>query len=373
MIFGSLTIGDPKPKQDQQSTDQIRYTAGYSGFSNFNNNAEISNDITTSFGKALMLNGNSSRSLGGARWVQVWDNLEVIQELWVGVEGRAGSVTTNGTVKAQAFQTINAGDEKKDPRAPLHVGGASNPSLPCSSGIIVEANGSTGNSPRLVLIDTNGNDAQNKAYTVDTAPAWVVDNWGDNFRIYRQPNLTTAGPVGAIEIHQGAIWMSFPLNYNIGGTFYSLGIRYQSGTNWAYFDNPASDLRLKEDVRPIISALERVLQLQGIVFRWNDRAMDHFTADIPDHVSAGPSATPEEHQKVRDAEFKKRREALAGEKVGLIAQEVESVLPQLVYEDEAGYKHVRYEQVTALLVQAIKEQQAMIQELTRKVAALKGK
>jgi hypothetical protein len=44
----------------------------YTGFSNFDNNAEISNDINMSYGKALMLNGNSSRNLADHGGVQVW-------------------------------------------------------------------------------------------------------------------------------------------------------------------------------------------------------------------------------------------------------------------------------------------------------------
>ena len=56
--------------------------------------------------------------------------------------------------------------------------------------------------------------------------------------------------------------------------------------------------------------------------------------------------------------------------MGLIAQEVETVLPELVHEDKEGYKHIRYQQVTALLVEAIKEQNAMIQKLSEKLAAL---
>src|SRR5271166_1459198 len=104
-----LVLGDPMPKQDQASTHQTKFTSGYSGFSNFNNNAEISNDISTSFGKALMLNGNSSRKLGGERWVQVWDNLEVVKNLFVGAQGNAGSVTVAGAMKIDGANTMEFG------------------------------------------------------------------------------------------------------------------------------------------------------------------------------------------------------------------------------------------------------------------------
>ena len=96
-IKGIINLGDPNKKPGQASTDQLKITAGYSGFSDFNNNAEISNDMSIGCGKALMLNGNSSRGKPikdsrrpqwvqerPPRWVQVWDNLEVVQDLFVG-------------------------------------------------------------------------------------------------------------------------------------------------------------------------------------------------------------------------------------------------------------------------------------------------
>ena len=116
--------------------------------------------------------------------------------------------------------------------------------------------------------------------------------------------------------------------------------------------------------------LDKVLQLQGILFRWSQAGLDYFTRDIEQLVSAGPVATPEENQKMWDEERKRTHEARSGDNVGLIAQEVEAVLPELVIEDRQGYKHIRYQQVTALLVEAIKEQNAMIQKLSEKLAAL---
>ena len=49
--------------------------------------------------------------------------------------------------------------------------------------------------------------------------------------------------------------------------------------------------------------------------------------------------------------------------VGVIAQEVEKVLPQLVHDRENGFKGVDYAKLTGLLIEAIKEQQKQIDEL----------
>jgi len=46
--------------------------------------------------------------------------------------------------------------------------------------------------------------------------------------------------------------------------------------------------------------------------------------------------------------------------VGVIAQEVEAILPEIVYSDENGYRSVNYSRLTALLIEAMQEQQAII-------------
>ncbi len=52
-----------------------------------------------------------------------------------------------------------------------------------------------------------------------------------------------------------------------------------------------------------------------------------------------------------------------GRQVGLIAQEVEEVLPEAVGKSPDGYKTVDYEKLVPVLVEAIKEQQKQIDEL----------
>ena len=54
--------------------------------------------------------------------------------------------------------------------------------------------------------------------------------------------------------------------------------------------------------------------------------------------------------------------------VGVIAQEVEAVLPEIVATNNEGYKAVRYERLTALLIEAVKELRAEINELKGKAA-----
>ena len=51
------------------------------------------------------------------------------------------------------------------------------------------------------------------------------------------------------------------------------------------------------------------------------------------------------------------------EQVGVIAQEVEAVLPQVVHTDENGIKHVAYGNMVALLIEAVKDLQGQVEEM----------
>lgn len=54
--------------------------------------------------------------------------------------------------------------------------------------------------------------------------------------------------------------------------------------------------------------------------------------------------------------------------VGVIAQEIEKVLPELVGENSSGFKAVRYERLVAVLIEAVKEQQKQIEELKEMIS-----
>jgi hypothetical protein len=58
--------------------------------------------------------------------------------------------------------------------------------------------------------------------------------------------------------------------------------------------------------------------------------------------------------------------------IGVIAQEIEEIMPELVSESAEGIKSVSYGNISALLIEAIKEQQKQIEELCKKVAHLQS-
>jgi len=61
-----------------------------------------------------------------------------------------------------------------------------------------------------------------------------------------------------------------------------------------------------------------------------------------------------------------------GLQIGFIAQEVQKIVPEVVDNNGAHYS-MQYAPLTALLVEAVKEQQTMIEELRKEIEALKTK
>ena len=59
--------------------------------------------------------------------------------------------------------------------------------------------------------------------------------------------------------------------------------------------------------------------------------------------------------------------------VGVIAQEVEEIIPELVITNRTGFKSVDYARFSAILIEAVKEQQNMIEELKRENSDMKSR
>jgi len=102
----------------------------------------------------------------------------------------------------------------------------------------------------------------------------------------------------------------------------------------------SSDVRLKTELQPIENALDKVNSLTGYTFNWNRAAQMNYG---------------------KDAEA---REA------GVIAQDVIEVLPEVTTTRDDGYMAVKYEKMVPLLIEAIKEQQTQINQLTELVNKL---
>jgi hypothetical protein len=147
--------------------------------------------------------------------------------------------------------------------------------------------------------------------------------------------IDVASGIGTVQIEGGtdvndigaANQVLFKDNNNVATT--SANLQF-NGTNLTCAGTVTanSDEKLKKNVETITDALHKVRSLRGVEY---------------DHKKTGDHC------------------------LGLIAQEVEKVIPQVVYEDVHGVKSIAYQNIVALLIEAVKDQQQQIDELKRKL------
>lgn len=94
----------------------------------------------------------------------------------------------------------------------------------------------------------------------------------------------------------------------------------------------SSDERLKDEITPIENSLEKINQIGGYSFVWNEK-----------------------------------QDIYKGKDYGVIAQEIENILPELVETRENGYKAVKYDRIVSLLIEGVKELSKEVSELKQKL------
>ena len=126
------------------------------------------------------------------------------------------------------------------------------------------------------------------------------------------------------------------------GTIFNPGMSPDTGGSAVKFGSfnelfyETSDARIKTDINTIDAGLHKVQNLRGVTFRNSQR---------------------------EDSETE----------VGLIAQEVQAVVPEIVTTTPSGYLQVDYAKMVAVLIEAVKEQQSTIQLLESRILALEEK
>ena len=106
----------------------------------------------------------------------------------------------------------------------------------------------------------------------------------------------------------------------------------------------SSDITLKENIVEINNALDKINSMRGVYFDWTD-----------EHI---------ESRGGEDGYFVRKHD------IGVIAQEVEEVLPEVVRDRKDGTKAVDYQKMVALLIEGMKEQQQQIDNLQQEVKNL---
>jgi len=95
----------------------------------------------------------------------------------------------------------------------------------------------------------------------------------------------------------------------------------------------SSDRRLKNEITPISEPLQKINQIGGYSFTWNEEKQNIYK----------------------------------GKDYGVIAQEIEEILPELVGTRENGFKAVKYDKLVSLLIEGIKDLSKQVEELKEKV------
>ena len=103
----------------------------------------------------------------------------------------------------------------------------------------------------------------------------------------------------------------------------------------------SSDIRLKNNIRTIDNASHKLKKIRGVMFDWNDDVIAQRGGE--------------------DNYFVRKQDT------GIIAQDVEQVLPEVVVVREDGYKAVRYEKMIGLIIQAINELAEEVEEIKKKL------
>lgn len=185
------------------------------------------------------------------------------------------------------------------------------------------------------------------------------DSFGQ-FRVWADGStLTTAsvsqwqpGVRAFINNPQGTCWDTW-----VGSPGNS--IFFVHGTGWAMLQGTlysGSDVRLKSNISIINDPIKLVQSLNGVMYNYRspeEREVAHENAEI-------------------EVNYKNMNTGNDTMRIGFVAQDVQKVFPALVKEDSRGLLSVSYFDFVPLLVEAIKAQQLIIEELKESVAMLEA-
>ena len=235
---------------------------------------------------------------------------------------------TDAILVAAAIQAVSEGDFSSSANATrleFHTAAseAAAAKMTLSSGGVLDVDG--GITVDNITIDGTEIDLSSGDLTLDVAGDIILDAGGEEV-IFKDGSTN----VGHASLDSDNFTLKslvsdkdVIIQGNDGGTGITALTLDMSAAGAATFNNNVtafSDERLKSDIKTLKSSLEKVLQMRGVSYTRNDNVE-------------------------------------GGEQIGVIAQEVEQLYPQVVLtaDDEQGTKSVDYGRLTAVLIEAVKE------------------
>jgi hypothetical protein len=184
------------------------------------------------------------------------------------------------------------------------------------------------------VIAPSSNEVAVGMYNTSYTPA---NNTTDRIFVVGNGTSTSSRSDALIILKDGTSIFKGIIRPSTNGT-YSLG---SSSYRWTtiYATNGTintSDARYKTNIETIEDPLDKIMGINGVRYNWNSDEYPEMNFDDQTHL-------------------------------GVLAQEVEKVLPELVFTDENGYKSVSYEKLTPVLIEAVKEQQEEIEKYIDKI------
>ena len=237
----------------------------------------------------------------------------------IGTSNGLLDIRDDGTSRMRFDTAGNVGIGTTTPSQKLDVSGNINATgtIECTKFI---ANASTGfefdieNSNQFNMRHT----AANKSMFFVTAAGTGTINFGTN-NVNSRVTITSTGALkSTVSLAVGSITPSTTTG------------RIDASNDVVAFST--SDIRLKNNIKSIDKALDKVNSIQGIEFDWIEKEKVHGNS---------------------------------GHDVGVIAQEIEEILPDVVTTRDNGYKAVKYEKIVPLLIEAIKDLSKQVDGLKR--------
>jgi hypothetical protein len=259
-------------------------------------------------------NGNYGMAFGSG----VTESVRILQSGSVGIKTTNPTVAleVNGNIKANiVFISDSVGIKTTTPNYALEVNGIAKANAAILNGI-----------DTMTYVQNAFNTANNKVASI-TGTANQINTTGGTTPTLSLPQ--------SIHTSASVQFGSFGVGTAASGT---TGEIRATNEVTAYF---SSDERLKENIEQIDAALYKLRKVRGVMFDWKDEVIEKRGGE--------------------DKYFVRKHDT------GVIAQEIEQVLPEVVAVREDGYKAVRYEKLAGLIIQAINELADEVDEIKKRL------